>query len=108
MCMFKGPGFACAGNGCTGPTDSLIASNLDAIEARENVRKLSPGDASPQLVEAISVVETHFRGVASFTERHDALTRYVVEPLCDTWGPVHPKRALERLEALRARLSSVP
>ena len=112
MCMCKGAGFACSNNGCTDGTDACIGAYVGAIGEREALRHAAPADASPQLLDAIAEVETHFRGVTAFTDRHVALATAVVEPV--TWVPdsssyssrVPPGLAMDRLSAARARIAA--
>ena len=114
MCMCKGAGFACSNNGCTDCTDACITDYVDAIGAREALRHAAPADASPQLLDAIAEVETHFMGVTAFTDRHATLASAVVGPV--TWVPgasmmettrrVPPGLAMDRLAAARARIAA--
>ena len=114
MCVCKGAGFACSNNGCTTLTDALLHEYVDAVNKREDaVCVLTPGDVSQSLLDAIGVVEGHFRDAttAGFTSKHRTLAKAVVAPLCrfnktssNDNNYCCSNNALELLVALRVQL----
>ena len=114
MCICKGAGFACSNNGCTNITDAMLHEYVNSINKREdNIGVLTPKDVSSQLLDAITEVEGHFRGVTTgFTSKHHTLAKAVVAPLCrfnrtssnDLNSYCCSSNALELLAALRIQL----
>jgi len=82
MCFLHGPGASCGDNGCTECSDACIASYVDAIDERIVVPPLIPLYVSPQLLDAIAVVEGHLLN-ADLAHAHEKLHRLVVAPLAN-------------------------
>ena len=93
MCACKGVGFVCSNNGCTNITDAVIGDYYNKANEREFLPYFKPGDYTSELLDAITVVESHFQGVASYTNRHRALTANVILPMCCPEHCINPGSA---------------
>ena len=100
MCCLHGPGASCSDNGCTACSDACIASYVDAIDERIVVPPLIPLYVSPQLLDAITVVEGHLRN-AELAHAHERLDRLVVAPLANI---LEQSDVLVQAQALGRRL----
>ena len=82
-CKGRGCGYACSNNGCTDCTDSMIGSYVHTVNQREDgLHMLCPQDYSQRLLDAITVIESHYTGVVNFNDNHRTLTATVVVPMC--------------------------
>ena len=118
VCLRKGSRSICSNNCCTDPTDSVIQKYAGNINRRDDdiLPRFAPCDYSPQLLDAITVVESHFRmsggasaSLSCFTLKHSLLNVAVVLPLCCPENCMNPGcgNALALLAALRARLADL-
>ena len=61
----------------------MIGSYVHTVNQREDgLPMLCPQDYSQRLLDAITVIESHYTGVVNFNDNHRTLTAAVVVPMC--------------------------